>query len=112
MRDVFSHHDHTRVGFMKSVLEDAGIEVFMKNEATFNTTELTALIVTPTLAVLNDEDYERARLIVKAAQLPPPTFRADWKCAACGETVPGNFDTCWQCGAGVPEEVSAPNTDA
>ena len=22
---------------------------------------------------------------------------AEWQCAACGESVPGNFDLCWNC---------------
>jgi len=27
----------------------------------------------------------------------PESARPDWKCPACGETVPGNFDLCWNC---------------
>ena len=27
----------------------------------------------------------------------PESARPDWKCSACGETVPGNFDMCWNC---------------
>ena len=31
---------------------------------------------------------------------PPdaPTETEDWTCAQCGETNPGNFELCWQCG--------------
>src|SRR5262245_329300 len=107
MRDVFSHHDHARVGFLKSVLEEAGIEAFVKNEASFNTTEVSSRIVAPTLAVVNDEDYDRARKIVQSAAMPPPTFRPDWKCPACGEEVPGNFDACWHCGAEAPAATAS-----
>jgi len=27
-----------------------------------------------------------------------------WKCAECGNNVEGQFDLCWQCGAGRPHE--------
>ena len=35
----------------------------------------------------------------------------DWPCLGCGETVPGNFDVCWNCGAdraGVPDPSFVP----
>jgi hypothetical protein len=28
---------------------------------------------------------------------PREEGREDWTCPACGETVPGKFDTCWRC---------------
>lgn len=99
MRHVYSHQDHARVGFFKSILDDAGIETFMKNDVSSNTTDLPSLIIAPTLCVVNDEDYDRAREVLNAAVLPPAQASVDWQCAACGETVPGNFDTCWNCGA-------------
>lgn len=37
---------------------------------------------------------------------PPPIDRADapaWICRACGESCPGNFEVCWQCGADAPD---------
>ena len=99
MRHVYSHQDHARVGFFKSILDDAGIATFMKNDASSNTTDIPSLIIAPTLCVVNDEDFDRARAILNAAVLPPPSTQADWKCASCGEEVPGTFDTCWNCGA-------------
>ncbi|MDZ7783356.1 MAG: DUF2007 domain-containing protein [Halioglobus sp.] len=29
---------------------------------------------------------------------------AEWRCASCGESNPGNFETCWQCGAARPAD--------
>src|SRR4051794_36986873 len=112
MREVYSHSDHGRVGFFKSVLDDAGIENFIKNETSFNVTEFSSLIVAPTLCVVQDEDYDRARAVLQKAILPPPVFRADWKCPACGEEVPGNFDTCWHCGAAENPAPSSTPLDA
>jgi hypothetical protein len=107
VKEVYSNADHGRVGFFKSVLDNAGIENFVKNETSYNVTEFSSLIVAPTLCVVNDDDYERARTVIKTAALPPPNFQADWICGACGEEVPGNFDTCWQCGA--PAPAAAPS---
>jgi hypothetical protein len=108
MRAVYSHSDHGRVGFFKSVLEDAGIDTFIKNESSYNATEFSTLIVAPTLCVINDDDYARARKLIELANLPPPVFRADWTCPSCGEQVPGNFDVCWKCGTEHPS--GAPTT--
>jgi hypothetical protein len=100
MRHVYSHQDHARVGFYKSILDDAGIATFMKNDVSSNSTDIPSLIIAPTLCVVNDEDYERAREILNAAAFPATEAAVDWKCVHCGEEVPGNFDTCWNCGAG------------
>jgi hypothetical protein len=42
--------------------------------------------------------------------------RPDWKCAKCGETVPGNFDLCWKClsaeaGESEPDAAQLPSED-
>ena len=37
--------------------------------------------------------------------LPPPeevNGAADWECPACGESSPGTFEVCWNCGAAAP----------
>jgi len=34
----------------------------------------------------------------------PPPAESDWKCAQCGEAVPGNFANCWNCQAERPSE--------
>lgn len=111
MRNVYSHQDHARVGFFKSILDDAGIATFMKNDVSSNTTDIPSLIIAPTLCVVNDEDYNRARDILNSAALPPSQPSVEWQCARCGESVPGNFDTCWNCGATrdgqPPEETPA-----
>ncbi len=99
MRDVFSHHDFTLVGHYKGVLDEAGIPCFIRNEGSLN--QLTAMpdnLSLPALAVTNDEDYDRAIELLRAFMQAPEPSTADWKCAKCGETVPGNFDSCWKCG--------------
>lgn len=64
------------------------------------------------VGVLRERYLETIDLIRRLRQnepMPEPpddSAQADveWTCASCGETVPGTFDVCWQCGA----ERSAP----
>ena len=100
MREVFVNQDHTRVGFYKSVLDEAGIPNFVRNESSNNSlTEMPSLLFFPALCVVNDDDYDRAMQILGEIYYSPPSQAPDWRCPKCSEEVPGNFDSCWQCGA-------------
>jgi hypothetical protein len=61
-------------------------------------------------AVLDRSSIEFARGIAEvliwsaeharaAATAPQQVERLEWQCAGCGESVPGNFDLCWNCEA-------------
>jgi hypothetical protein len=98
MREVFVNQDYTRVGFYKSVLEDAGIANFVRNELANNITEMPSPLFFPALCVVHDEDYDEAMRILGGIYYEQPSQAADWRCPACSEEVPGNFASCWQCG--------------
>ena len=104
---VFNHSDYSRVGYYKTLLEDARIPCFIRNEnadgsmmgGVFNLT-----IFNPTLCVVQESDYTNARALIEAhEQAKPQSPSPDWRCRQCGEEVPGDFDTCWNCG-----EVDSP----
>lgn len=99
MRTVFVHQDFSRVGYFKSILDEAGIPCLILNEFTHNSlTDLPSLLFFPTLCVLHDEDYDQAmRILGDYYQALPPTGE-NWHCPKCGEEVPANFDVCWKCG--------------
>lgn len=97
MREIFVNQDHARVGFYQSVLEEAGIRTIMRNEFANNITDMPAALFFPTLCVLDDEDYEEAMRLLGPIYNAPTSQVADWTCPKCGESVPGNFDVCWQC---------------
>jgi len=100
MREVFVNQDHARVGFYRSILDEAGIPTFIRNENSNNSlTELPSPIFFPALCVVHDEDYDRAMQILSHVYYDPPSNEPDWVCAQCGEHVPGNFDSCWKCQA-------------
>lgn len=98
MREVFVNQDHARVGFYKSVLDQAGIANFIRNELGNNITELPSPIFFPALCVMQDEDYDEAMRILGEIYYQPPSQAPDWACAQCREEVPGTFDSCWHCG--------------
>ena len=106
MKEVFVHHDPTVVGLQKSILEGAGIDCFIRNENTSATLGAGAFglvqspIFDPVLCILDDERYDEATALLREAGTPPAVPRPDWPCPKCGETVPGNFDTCWNCSGG------------
>jgi len=99
MREVFVHQDSTRVGFFKSVLDEADIPNLIRNE--FSNTLLTGMpspIFFPALCVVHDADYDRALGLLREFADEPPSHSPDWCCPQCHAEVPGNFDSCWQCG--------------
>jgi hypothetical protein len=99
MREVFVNQDHARVGLYESILKDAGIPTFIRNQLANNITDLPSPVFFPALCVVNDEDYDRAMEILREVYYTPAEKAEDWKCPQCGEDVPGTFGSCWQCGA-------------
>ena len=99
MREVFVNQDHARVGFYKSVLDEAGVPNFIRNELTNHSmTEIPLPMFYPALCVLHDEDYDRAMELLRPIYEAAPEAASPWLCPTCREEVPGNFDSCWQCG--------------
>ncbi len=98
MRVVFSSQDLTEVSYFKSILDEVKIPCFIQNENTANPLTAGANFL-PSLCVLNDFDFDKAIDILKARQVKPIEGGADWTCPSCGETNPGNFDSCWKCDA-------------
>ena len=111
MREIFVNQDHARVGFFKSVLDEAGIANFVRNELANNIAEMPSPLFFPALCVLHDEDYDEAMRILGKIYYDQPSPAADWRCPKCNEEVPGTFDSCWQCSElrpGLPTAADEP----
>ncbi len=52
----------------------------------------------PEVWLTHDHEKPRAQDLLDSLQNPP---QRRWSCA-CGETVEGGFEQCWQCGADMP----------
>ncbi|MCG8599819.1 MAG: DUF2007 domain-containing protein [Verrucomicrobiales bacterium] len=102
MRELFRDIEFTKVGYWKSILESHGIETFIKNRDLSSLAGEVAILpeVWPALCVVNDEDYERARQLMKeTAENDAAQSEVEVKCPSCGEENPGNFELCWSCGS-------------
>lgn len=99
MRDIFWNQDFTLMEHYKGILEEAGIACFIRDESSLAALQvMPGTMSLPVLCISNDEDYDRARTMIRELVQTPSATLPDWKCANCGETVPGNFDSCWHCG--------------
>jgi hypothetical protein len=101
MREVFSSPDPTEVGYYKSMLDEAGISCFIRNESA-NSIGLVGAMFFPALCVIEDADYDESLRILKSRQVPQASDAADWTCPSCSEKNPGNFELCWKCNAARP----------
>lgn len=111
MKELFREQDITRVSYYKEVLEDRGIPTMIRNEylTMSGLSEIPIPEFFPALCVLNDDDYIEAVAIIRD-QLTANRKNAEVEitCGSCGETNPGNFETCWSCGNSV---TGIPNTE-
>ncbi len=97
MKVVFTHFDSARVGLCKSLLDEAGITTFIRNEASGNLTSIPVPVFYPALCVVNDADFDRARGLIAAQIAPVVSTGADWICPHCQSRVPAGFAQCWNC---------------
>ena len=102
MKRVFSIENRMLVQRYRQVLEDAGIPCQLRNEYLGGAAgELPVNEVWPELWVA-DEDAPRARAVLEAQTAREQAPGPDWRCPACGEELPGQFDVCWNCGGARP----------
>jgi hypothetical protein len=100
MKSVFCDREPARVGYFQSVLENAGIATFIRNQHT-NTTmsEMPSGLFFPVLCVVNDDDFDQAIALILQVRDGTPDGLPEWICEKCRESVPGGFDLCWNCGS-------------
>jgi hypothetical protein len=102
MRQVYSSQDSTQVGYYKSILDEAGILSFIRNEFS-NNPEVSGAMFLPSLCIIEDTDYDEAIRILKSRQIKEDLRVDEWKCPSCSEINPPNFELCWNCHALRPE---------
>lgn len=101
MKEIFTAQDFTRVGFYESVLKEAGIRCFIQNfNSQYSPIALPSPHSLPRLCIIDDEDFDDAIELLEPFQNQPipSAMSVEWKCQACGEQVPAEFDSCWKCG--------------
>jgi hypothetical protein len=106
MHEIYGGSDASICGLYQSILKANGIPSYIRNENAALLTELQGPAFYPVLCVDSIEDYESAMVLLQPIyeSAKTPITSAEWTCH-CGAVVPGNFDTCWQCGA--EKDISA-----
>jgi hypothetical protein len=97
MRELLTSLDWTRLGFYKSVLDEAGIASFIRNEHTAQLVNVLIAPCQPSLCVVNDDDYDAAMALLRPHHHSTPPSIEEWTCRGCGEVNPAEFELCWQC---------------
>lgn len=96
MKKIYSNENNFIVHNVKNLVEGYGIDVFMKNEFVQGAIgEVPSIAAWPELWVVDDNDFDKARDIVNAAQHNANTV--DWICNHCAEANDASFDVCWNC---------------
>lgn len=90
MQKVYSNENQPIVVHAKNLLENAGIEVQIKNEFVgANLSHISQMELW-----VSENDFEKATQIVNTK---PEQGQQAWVCQNCNETNEGNFNVCWKC---------------
>lgn len=101
MKKIYSAANLMEAHIVMDLLLHAGIKVRLFNEnAQGALGEIPFTHAYPDIWVTNDNDAERGKEIVGRYERSPVDTGIKF-CNACGEENPGNFQLCWQCGAGL-----------
>ena len=99
MIEIFRKQDATTVGLLQNLLESEGISTYFRNEYV-STNGIALPDFTPALCILNEADVERAvELIRTYIESSRDESSEELTCPECGESSPGTFAACWNCGA-------------
>lgn len=103
MRMLFTSMNRTDVGMLQSIIERAGIQLEIRNEATSANYPTGPFF--PELWILHDQDFARAVDLLNAWRATPPSNQLPWTCPTCGERLEGQFASCWKCDTVREEEA-------
>ena len=103
MKKLYSASDTITAGYLQSVLENEGIDCWIKNlSLSGGIGELPPNECWPEIWLRNDGDYNRALALISSIVKPLASSQSAWRCS-CGELLEGQFETCWNCGASRPD---------
>ena len=96
MKLLYTHDNALLVNNARNIVENAGIDVLLKNEfAAGGAGDLAPIDTWVELWVKNEKDYEKANEIIQSSILKPQGD--DWFCGHCAEKNDASFEICWNC---------------
>lgn len=97
MKLIYTRENRYLVLNAQNLLQQAGIQVVLKNEfAAGAAGELAPMDTWLELWLVNEQDEQQALAVLKPLD---QADGSDWSCPGCGESNGAAFDFCWQCGA-------------
>ena len=106
MKRVFASLDQTALAIVCNLLANEGIDTTIQNEnmsAVSGSVPFT--LAMPEVWIVRDEDEAKALTIVAgfvSGDALEQQGKESWKCPQCGETIEGQFTSCWKCGTTRP----------
>lgn len=100
MHRLYQARDRIEAQFLRDFLERHLIRTAVLGDYLAGAAGDLPVDIFPTLWVVDDDDLSRARELVDRflSQSAAEESGMPWTCPACGETVEGGFDVCWNCG--------------
>lgn len=107
MRKLYEAADRVEAQMLKDYLQEQGIESILLGDALSGAAGELPANIFPTLWLVKDEQFQRARWMIEAFLTPEPAQdRRPWSCPVCGESVDPEFDLCWNCATPRVQEES------
>jgi hypothetical protein len=106
VKQVYLAQDPIEANMLVDLLEAEGIEAVVQGEYLYAIRGLVPATY-PTVWVVNEDEYDQARALALEFDRQQREGGDEepwepWVCPACGETIEGQFDQCWHCGADRP----------
>lgn len=102
MKCVFASQDQSAIAIVRELLANEGIGTNIQNENMSAVSgEVPFTLAMPEVWVERDEDEARALTIVEgfdSGEARDQQCKEPWTCPHCGETIEGQFTSCWKCG--------------
>lgn len=103
MLKVYIGQNPTETHLVRGLLETHDIACCVKGETLFSVRGEVPITseTAPSVWIYDDEDFEKAKGIVKEYENTITTdcsTESMWECSSCGEELEGQFTDCWKCG--------------
>ncbi len=98
MRKLYEAADRIEAQMLKDYLQEQEIPSVLLGDALSGAAGELPANIFPTLWLVKDEQYQRARWLIEEYKASAKTSRGSpWRCPVCGEDVDPGFDLCWNC---------------
>ncbi len=113
MIELLREPDTARMGLLRSILESRGIPTSIRHEREYDVLGSSRFDLPkywPALGILREEDHATAlAILAEVATIDEARSAEEISCPACGESNPGNFEICWDCGTGISPDSEDPD---